>query len=92
MDPRDWKHRAKYIGLLASAFVVALFGSYLFGSALDNAAYDFMFRSAGPQPSATHSVLLAIDEDTLRATLGGKQGIRTPLAAAPPHAWCSPLN
>ncbi len=81
MVRRDWKHRAKYIGLLSSAFVVALCASYLFGSGLDNAAYDFLFRIHRPQWSPPSSVLLAIDEDTLRSTVGGKQGIRTPLAA-----------
>ncbi len=82
MDRRDWKHRAKYIALLLSVFVIALIGSWLFGSGLDNAAYDFMFRISRPQTLQTRAVLLAVDEDTLRSTLGGKQGIRTPLATA----------
>ncbi len=82
MDRRDWKHRANYIGLLAAAFVVALLSSWLFGSGLDNAAYDFMFRASRPPASQAHAVLLAIDEDTLRSTPGGKQGIRAPLAIA----------
>ncbi len=82
MDRRDWQHKAKYVSLLAAAFVIALLVSWKFGSGLDNAVYDLMFRTSSAPPSTTHSVLLAIDEDTLRTTVGGKQGIRKPLADA----------
>jgi signal transduction histidine kinase len=82
MERRGWKHRAAYVGLLAAAFVVAVVGSWAFGSPLDNAAYDFMFRIYQPQLWQTQSVLLAIDETTLAATPGGTHGIRAPLAEA----------
>ncbi len=80
MQQRDWKVRARYAGLLAAAFIVAVAGSWKFGSGLDNAAYDFAFRQHRPHPWQTQSVVLAIDEDTLRATPNGIQGIRRPMA------------
>src|ERR1041385_9013109 len=79
---RNWTHTANYIGLLAGAFAVAVVMSWIFGSPLNNAAYDFMFRSYRPQPWPIHSVVLAIDEDTLKATPDGMYGIRRPLADA----------
>ncbi len=82
MERRGWKRTASYVGLLAAAFVVAVVGSWAFGSTLDNAAYDFMFRLYQPKPWQTQSVLLSIDETTLAATPGGMQGIRKPLAEA----------
>jgi len=81
-ERRDWKRTARYVGLLALAFVVAVCGSYMLGSALDNSAYDFMFQHYQPKPWQPQSVLLAIDEETLQATSGGMHGIRKPLAKA----------
>ncbi|HEY2016077.1 MAG TPA: CHASE2 domain-containing protein [Bryobacteraceae bacterium] len=82
MDQRGWKRTAAYVGLLATVYVVAVAGSWMFGSALDNAAYDFMFRLYQPPPWQTQSVLLAIDEDTINSIPGGMYGIRPPLADA----------
>jgi len=75
----NWKSAAAYVGLLAAAFVVAVAGSWLFGSQVDNYAYDHMFRLYQPKPWQPQSALLAIDERTL-AACGGLGGIRKPLA------------
>src|SRR5215831_11805457 len=82
MDPRRWKSAAAYIGLLGAAFIVAIAGSWRFGGPLDNAAYDYLFRRDQPKPWKTESVLLAVDEATLRWIPGGIRGIRKPLADA----------
>jgi signal transduction histidine kinase len=82
MDQRGWKSTASYLLLLAGAFVVAVAGSWLFGSPWDNAVYDEMFRRYQPKPWPTQSALLVFDERTLDWTPGGMQGIRKPLAEA----------
>ncbi len=81
MEKRAWKSTVRYVGLLASAFVVGVVGSWIFGAQLDNAAYDFMFRNYRQRPWQTQSVILGIDEATLRE-FGGMQGMRQPLARA----------
>lgn len=78
---RAWKSTAKYVALLAAAFVVGVVGSWIFGAQLDNAAYDFMFRNYRQAPWQTQSVVLGIDEAALRK-FGGMQGMRGPLAEA----------
>jgi len=82
MDPRRWKGAAAYIGLLGAAYAVAIAGSWRFGAALDNIAYDYLFRRVQPKPWKAESVLLAIDEPTLRWIPGGIRRIRKPLADA----------
>ena len=71
-----------YVGLLAAAFAVGVAASWVFGEQLDNYAYDIMLRRHKPRPWTPQSVILAIDDATLRATQGGMNGIRRPLAAA----------
>jgi signal transduction histidine kinase len=85
--------RLRYIGLLASVFVVAWWGSVEFGTPLDNDSYDQMFQRYQPTAWTPESVVLAIDEQTLEATPGGMTHIRGSLAqalrlvdAAPPKA------
>ena len=78
MDRRGWKGTATYVGLLSAAFVVAVLGSWAFGSQLDNSVYDEMFRRFRPKPWATHSALLVIDERSLGAIPNGREGIRVP--------------
>lgn len=73
------KSTARYVGLLAAAFALAVGLSWFAGGQLDNYAYDFMFRLHQPAAWKTHSVVLAIDEKTLRSC-GGMTGIRKPLA------------
>src|SRR5690242_16553927 len=82
MERRDWKQRARFAVLLAAAFAVAVTGSWLLGGPLNNAAYDFFFRLYRPAPWEKQSVVLAIDEDTLRATPDGMHGIRKTLSRA----------
>ncbi len=82
MDRRGWKSTASYLLLLAGAYVVAVAGSWLFGSPWDSAVYDEMFRRYQPATWATESALLVIDERTLDWLPGGMQGIRKPLAEA----------
>ena len=82
MERPNRKGTAAYVGLLAVVFAVAVAGSWAFGSALNNAAYDFMFRRFNPPPWQTQAAILAIDENTLNAIPGGIYGIRGPLAEA----------
>ena len=82
MERRGWKSAAAYLALLAAAWLVAVAGSWRFGAPLDNAAYDYLFRHTPPESWRPESVLLAIDELTLRNTPGGMQGIRAKLAQA----------
>jgi signal transduction histidine kinase len=82
MERRNWQRTTAYVGLLAAVFAIAVAGSWEFGSTLDNAAYDFMFRRYQPPPWQTQSAILAIDESTLNAIPDGIYGIRGPLAAA----------
>ena len=70
---------ARYAGLLAAAFLVGVAGSYFVNPYFDNYAYDFMFRLYRPAPWRPQSVVLAIDEATLRK-YGGMDSIRQPLA------------
>jgi signal transduction histidine kinase len=70
-----------YVGLLAAAFAVAMLASWTFGEQVDRSAYDWMFRRYQPEPWKTQSVILAIDEATLRQ-YGEMGNIRTPLAEA----------
>ncbi len=81
MSSPGWKSTARYVALLATAFLVAVVGSWLFGVQLDNAAYDVMFRNYRPAPWKTQSVVLGIDEAALRE-FGGMPGMREPLARA----------
>ncbi len=69
-----------YMALLAGAFVLALAASWT-GAALDNNAYDWMFRRHHPQPWKTESALLAVDEESLALT-DGLRNLRLPLARA----------
>ena len=82
MDQRGWKSTASYLLLLAGAYVVAVAGSWIFGSPWDNAVYDEMFRRYQPKAWPAEAALLVFDERTLDWMPGGMQGIRKPLAEA----------
>src|SRR5580704_15275859 len=84
MQRRGWKSTAAYAALLAASLAVGVVVSvyWNFGDELNNYVYDFMLRRYQPAPWRTESVILAIDEQTLRATPGGMQGIRPKLAEA----------
>src|ERR1017187_9015230 len=79
VEQRRWRRTASYAGLLAAAFLVAVLGSWKFGTQVDNSAYDHMFRLYQPKPCHPQSAILAIDEATL-ASIGGMRRIRRPLA------------
>jgi len=78
---KGFKGSASYVGLLAAAFVVAWLGSWIIGAQVDNYAYDFLFQRIPPKIGPPQSVILAIDDATLRAA-GGMGHIRSYLAAA----------
>src|SRR5215472_9796071 len=77
---KGFKGTASYVGLLAAAFVVAWLGSWIFGAQVDNYAYDFLFQRIPPKIGPPQSVILAIDDSTLRDA-GGMGHIRRYLAA-----------
>lgn len=71
-----------YAASVAGAFLVALAAGWTpLASEIDNAAYDLMFRIHRPPHWQTHSVLLAIDEQTLMES-GGVRSQRKLLAEA----------
>jgi signal transduction histidine kinase len=82
MQWRISKSAAAYVGLLSAAFVAAVLISHFFAAGLDNYAYDYMLLHSPPKHWRPQSIILAIDEPTLRATPGGIQGIRKKLAEA----------
>ena len=69
-----------YAALLGVSFVLALAASWT-AVAIDNNAYDWMFRMYRPEPWQPESALLAIDQDSLRS-IGGLRNMRAPLARA----------
>ena len=80
MKGQGWKSTASYAGLLAGSFVVAVAASWMFGRQVDNYAYDYMFQRMPPKAGPPQSVILAIDDATLR-NAGGMGHIRGALAA-----------
>ena len=70
-----------YVAVLAACFLLAVIAGWTpLGSQIDNNFYDFMFRFRPPVLSASHSVILAIDERTLME-MGGMRQIRSIVAA-----------
>jgi signal transduction histidine kinase len=89
---RTPRQNVTYAALLACAFAAAILLSWLFGTSVDNAAYDWMLRRHQPVRWEPHSAILAIDEATFRK-YGGIANIRAALsdgleliAAAKPRA------
>ena len=78
---KGFKGTASYAGLLAASFVVAYVGSIAIGRKVDNFAYDFMFQRYQLKPWPKQSVILGIDDATLRYS-NGMGHIRGVLAAA----------
>ena len=69
-----------YVAILVVCFVLAMAAGWTtFGVQIDNDAYDFLFRLAPAEPRELSSVILAIDEETLR-TMGGLRRLRAILA------------
>ncbi len=78
--PRLDRHSFAYTGLLAAVFVFALLASWTpIGSQIDNYVYDWNFRLYHPKPWPTESIVLAIDEGSLKA-FNGRLGLRKALA------------
>ncbi len=71
-----------YIGLLAAVFLVALMASWTpLGTRIDNYVYDSIFQLYRAKPWETESIVLAIDENSLKE-FGGRLGLRHALADA----------
>lgn len=69
-----------YIGMLAGVFVVAVAASWTrVGAQLDNAAYDWSFHQYRPKHWPSESIVLAIDEASLKE-FNGRMGLRKALA------------
>ena len=80
------RQRATYSALLLLCFVVSLAAAWTtMGRQFDNDFYDFLLRAAPPPADEPFSVLLGVDERTLRATRGGIRGLRTILAETMPR-------
>jgi signal transduction histidine kinase len=62
---RTRRQNVTYAALLAGAFALAVVLSWWLGKPVDNAAYDWMLRRR-PPAFESQSVILAIDESTLR--------------------------
>ena len=76
------KQTLGYIGILAAALLIAVIsGRTSVASAIDDYAYDWMFRLRSPAPVAPRCMILAIDDPTFSA-MGGVQGYRRMLATA----------
>jgi len=74
------RHNLAYIGLLAGTFVIALAAGWTpVAAQIDNDAYDWMVRLYHPNPWPTDSIVLAIDEESLRS-FKGLLGLRGALA------------
>src|SRR4051794_16155275 len=74
------RQKIEYIGLLTGLFVLAMIAAWTpLGTQIDSDVYDWMFRLYRPSVASTESMLLSIDEDSLRDS-GGVQGLRRSVA------------
>ncbi|MEO7651668.1 MAG: CHASE2 domain-containing protein, partial [Bryobacteraceae bacterium] len=74
------RHAIEYVGILAGSLVLALTVSWTsLGTQIDNDAYGWMFRLYHPAPREPQSMILEIDERSLKES-GGMRGIRRALA------------
>lgn len=81
---KRWAGRrlAGYAAVAATCFVLAMLAGWMpQAGEIDNYAYDWMFRWAPVQRSASHSVVVAIDDAALNAN-GGIRKLRTILTRA----------
>jgi signal transduction histidine kinase len=73
---------AGYLAGLAACLVLAVIVSFTpLGAAIDNDAYDFLFRLHPLPPAPPESALLEVDDASL-AAIGGLRNLRGPLARA----------
>ncbi len=74
------KKRLVYVALMAAAWLLGIMASWTaFGRQIDSFAYDFVFRLHQPKPWPAQSMILALDQATLKS-LGGVRGMRQALA------------
>jgi signal transduction histidine kinase len=74
--PPAGKQTLGYVAVLAAALTVAIISSWTaVASQIDKYAYDWMFRLHPPSGSASHSIILAIDDATFNS-MGGVGGYR----------------
>ncbi len=79
---RSHKQTAGYLAVLAGSFLIALAAAWTpFAAEIDGAAYDRMARSHSRASTPPTSIVLAIDELSLR-DLGGMRRLRHALANA----------
>lgn len=81
---RRWlgKHLVGYLAILASATAIAVVAGFTgFASRIDNYAYDFLFGMYSRDAWKPESLVLAIDEDTLKE-YGGMARVRNIVADA----------
>jgi signal transduction histidine kinase len=72
--------RFTYPVILVLALVLGIFASWTsFGDQINNNAYDFFFRAYRPKPWTPDSIILAVDDASLRA-FGGWLGMRKAFA------------
>jgi signal transduction histidine kinase len=80
--PRLDRQAAGYLATLVVCFLVAQAGGWTdFAGQVDGVAYDVMFRLSPPATKTLDSVILAIDEGSLK-DLGGMRKLRGALAEA----------
>lgn len=74
MNRRQW---LSYAALLAGCFVISVGAAWTtLGRQFDNDVYDFLMRTAPDPASVPSSLIVGIDEQTLRSTPGGIRAIR----------------
>ena len=71
-----------YVAILAATLALAILAGWTpLAAQIDDYAYDWMFRLDPPAPAPSHSVILAIDDDTF-TSMGGLGGYRSMWAQA----------
>ena len=74
------RQKIEYVGLLAAAFVLAVWASATpSGAQIDKDAYDWIYRRYRPPDWEPQSILLAMDEESFRVS-GGVANLREALA------------
>lgn len=80
--PPAGKQTLGYVAVLAAALTIAIISGWTaVASQIDKYAYDWMFRLHPPSSAASHSIILAIDDETFNS-MGGVGGYRSMWAKA----------
>ena len=73
------RHAIEYVGILAGSLALALAASWTsLGTQIDNDAYGWMFRLHSPAPREPQSMILEIDEKSLKETGGIRRSFLCP--------------